>query len=228
MGFDLSRIRFDARKDFLGVVMQQGRVQLDADWNEWIAELARRLQAGTLDVLGGNAVPRVTPNGFLIQIATGGGLTIGPGRIYVDGLLAENHGKAPETWDPRLAELHGTAAVDYSDQPYYPEPPDLPDGGPHLVYVDVWQRDITPVEEPSLIEQAVGVDTTGRRQTVWQVKVLPNVGDITCTTPDDSIPGWPEIIAPSAARLSTRTGSPAAAFSSATMSSMIRMAWNRS
>jgi len=208
MGFDLSRIRFDARKDFLGVVMQQGRVQLDADWNEWVAELARRLQAGTLDALGGNAVPRITPNGFLIQSAAGGALTIGPGRIYVDGLLAENHGTAPETWDPHLAELHGSAAVDYTDQPYYHEPPELPGGGPHLVYVDVWQRDITPVEEPGLIEQAVGVDTTGRRQTVWQVKVLPNVGNITCATPDGNIPGWPEIIAPSAARLSTGTGTP--------------------
>lgn len=29
MSFDLSRIRFDVRRDFLGVVMQQGRVQLD-------------------------------------------------------------------------------------------------------------------------------------------------------------------------------------------------------
>jgi len=208
MSFDLSRIRFDARKDFLGVVMQQGRVQLDADWNEWVTELARRLQAGTLDTFGGNVVPRITPNGFLIQTTAGGGLTIGVGRIYVDGLLAENHGGAPEAWEPRLAELHGTTAVDYTAQPYYHEPPALPGGGPHLVYVDVWQRDITALQEPGLIEQAVGVDTTGRRQTVWQVKVLTNVGNMTCATPDGNIPGWPEIIAPSAARLSTDTGTP--------------------
>ena len=42
MSFDLSRIRFDHRKDFLGVIMQQGRVQLDADWNEWVTQLVRR------------------------------------------------------------------------------------------------------------------------------------------------------------------------------------------
>ena len=59
MSFDLSRIRFDVRRDFLGVVMQQGRVQLDADWNEWVAQLARRIQAGSLDTYGGNVVPRV-------------------------------------------------------------------------------------------------------------------------------------------------------------------------
>ena len=60
MSFDLSRIRFDVRRDFLGVVMQQGRVQLDADWNEWVAQLARRIQAGSLDTYGGNVVPRIT------------------------------------------------------------------------------------------------------------------------------------------------------------------------
>ncbi|WP_416138205.1 DUF6519 domain-containing protein [Halomonas sp. HK25] len=207
MSFDLSRIRFDAREDFLGVVMQQGRVQLDADWNEWVAQLARRLQAGTLDTFGGNVVPRITPDGFRIE-AAGGELSIGVGRIYVDGLLAENHGATPEVWEPRLAELTGTTALNYSAQPYYPDAPALPDGGPHLVYVDVWQRDVTALQVPDLVEKAVGVDTTGRRQTVWQVKLLENVGNVSCATPDEDIPGWPAIIAPSAARLSTATGTP--------------------
>ena len=208
MSFDLSRIRFDARRDFFGVVMQQGRVQLDADWNEWVAELARRLQAGTLDTFGGNVVPRITPDGFRIE-AAGGALTIGPGRIYVDGLLAENHGGTPDAWAPRLAELAGTAPLAYTAQPYYPDPPALPAGGPHLVYVDVWQRDITAIEDPGLIETAVGVDTTGRRQTVWQVKVLPNVGNATCASDDADIDGWLAATAPSAGRLSTDTGDPA-------------------
>jgi hypothetical protein len=207
MSFDLSRIRFDHRRDFLGVIMQQGRVQLDADWNEWVAEFARRLQAGTWDTLNGSVVPRTTPDGFLIE-AAGGGLSIGPGRIYVDGLLAENHGDTPAAWDPHLAEVTGTAALDYTNQPYYPDAPDLPGGGTHLVYIDVWQREITAIEDQDLVEPAVGVDTTGRLQTVWQVKVLEDVGDIDCTTPDDDIPGWREATAPSAARLSTTTGTP--------------------
>ncbi|WJN57310.1 DUF6519 domain-containing protein [Pseudomonas sp. SO81] len=207
MSFDLSRIRFDVRRDFLGVVMQQGRVQLDADWNEWVAQLARRIQAGALDTYGGNVVPRITPDGFRIE-AGGGSFTIGVGRIYVDGLLAENHGAAPNVWEPRLAELTGSTALNYANQPYYPNPPALPQGGPHLVYVDVWQRDVTAVEAPDLIEKAVGVDSTGRLQTVWQVKVLANVGDSTCATEDEEVPGWQALIAPSAARLSTGTGVP--------------------
>jgi hypothetical protein len=207
MSFDLSRIRFDAHRDFLGVVMQQGRVQLDADWNEWVAQVARRIQAGALDTFAGNVVPRITPDGFRIE-ADGGALRIGAGRIYVDGLLAENHGAAPDTWEPRLAELSGSLPLNYSAQPYYPNPPALPDGGPHLVYVDVWQRELSAVNMPDLVEKAVGVDTTGRLQTVWQVKVLADVGDISCATDDQDIPGWLDAIAPSAARLSTATGVP--------------------
>ena len=34
MNGDISRDTFDARKRYAGVVMQQGRVLLDADWNE--------------------------------------------------------------------------------------------------------------------------------------------------------------------------------------------------
>src|SRR4051795_13356626 len=117
MSFDCSRFTFNAWRDFLGVVMQQGRVQLDSDWNEFVAGLLRRIQAGSLDTFGGPMVPRVTPTGFLIE-ANAGRITIGVGRMYVDGLLAENHGKAPVTWDSKLAEQVGTLPLDYEEQSY--------------------------------------------------------------------------------------------------------------
>lgn len=201
MSFDSSRFTFDPWNDFLGVVMQQGRVQLDEDWNEWVAQEIRRLQAGTVDIIGPSAVPRATtPNGFNITASNNGKtnvLTIGRGRIYVDGLLAENHGlpfpsplkwtdgsaPAPAApvllWDPTLDELTGTGDTPYDQQPYYfagmaPPPPQTP--GPHLIYLDVWQREFTHLQYPDLIEKAVNVDTTERIQTVWQVKVLANTG----------------------------------------------------
>ena len=96
MSVDFSRFTFQPWKDYVGVVMQQGRVQLDADWNEWVAELARRLQAGTMDTLGpaeaGRAVvPSTTPSGFEIPPSPAT-CSIGVGRVYVDGILVENHG----------------------------------------------------------------------------------------------------------------------------------------
>src|SRR6478672_6321228 len=112
MGADLSRVRFDPLRDFSGVVLQQGRLLLDADFNEFVALLDRRLRAETIDLTsfgpdpnqaGESWVPRQTPDGFRVT-ASGGKLTIGRGRMYVDGLLAENHGTQTTGFDPLLSE----------------------------------------------------------------------------------------------------------------------------
>ena len=98
MSFDSSRFTFDPWNDFTGVVMQQGRVQLDSDWNEWLAELARRIRAGTLDTFGRAVVPLTTKAASRSPAQDASGnvtIGIGPGRMYVDGLLAENHGLPP-------------------------------------------------------------------------------------------------------------------------------------
>ena len=204
MSFDTSRFAFNPWHDFLGVVMQQGRVQLDADWNDLVSQMVRRLQAGSLDTYGAAVVPRTTPDGFRID-AVGGTLKIGVGRMYVDGLLAENHGTGTADWRRDLAELVGSDALDYTAQPYYPEAPELPAGGPHLVYLDVWRREVTALQHPELVEKAVGVDTTGRWQTVWQVKVLPRVSGAQCSTPDGEVLGWSAATRPSDGRLTTGT-----------------------
>ena len=202
MSGDYSRQRFEPAKHFSAVLMQQGRIQLDADWNEQGAILDRRWRAETTDLIGRCGVPKETPDGFKI-VAAGDTFTIGLGRIYVDGLLVENHGQGPVTFDQVLAELRGTTAAPYAQQPYFPNPPQLLPGR-HLVYLDVWQREVTALADPTLIEPAVGTDSTARLQTVWQVKVLPNIGEgVTSTTPDADIPGWSAVLQPSAGRLST-------------------------
>jgi hypothetical protein len=197
--------------------MQQGRVQLDSDWNEWLAELTRRIQAGTLDILGRAVYPATTPHAFEITALSSGStntLLIGPGRMYVDGLGAENHGNpAAAQWDPALGEMSDapqpplasatTDAVDYTQQPYMPPKTTLPPGnGPFLAYLDVWVRPVDYINDLNLIDSAVGVDSTGRLQTVWQVwlKDLSNSPGATCDSPID---GWPP--APSAGLLSTNT-----------------------
>ncbi len=225
MSFDSSRFTFNSWNDFSGVVMPQGRVQLDSDWNEWLAETARRIRAGTYDTLGPAVYPSTTPNAFLIT-PTGSAVSIGVGRMYVAGLLVENHGlptpnsggwippavtasATQPAWDPALDELVGTNPIDYTQQPYYPNvttiAPFPTTGGPFLIYLDVWLREITFLEYPDLIEKAVGVDTAGRLQTVWQVKWLDvsSAGSVTCTTPDSGIAPWESLIQPSAGRLTT-------------------------
>ena len=176
MGADFSRVRFNPLLDYAGVELEQGRVLLDADANELMAIVDRRLRALASDTLGRATVSSTTPDAFKITVA-GGTLQIGKGRLYVDGLLAENHGAAStdpakRVFDDLLGETSFADPIRYDAQPYLPNAPALPTDGRHLVYLDVWNREVTHLEQPDLIESAVGVDTSSRLQTVWQVRVL--------------------------------------------------------
>lgn len=206
MGGDYSKRTFDPKKDFSGVIMQQGRVQLDSDWNELIEIQDRRLRAETVDIMGRCVVPKETPGGFKIDISSRT-IIIGRGRIYVDGLLAENYGGGNQKFDAVLGEMCGSDSVSYYEQPYYPNLDKLKQGVSYLFYIDVWQREVTHLESPGLIEKAVNVDTTTRLQTVWQVKVhaLQAGSNVTCSTSDKDISGWDDLVRPSAGRLSTGT-----------------------
>jgi hypothetical protein len=55
---DFSRKTFDKKKHYSGVLMQQGRVQLDADWNEELDIGQYRTFTETKDVIGAAGVPR--------------------------------------------------------------------------------------------------------------------------------------------------------------------------
>ncbi|MBT9528188.1 MAG: right-handed parallel beta-helix repeat-containing protein [Rhizobacter sp.] len=211
MAADLSRIRHNPLLNYAGVLLQQGRVLLDADFNELVDVLDRRLRASASDVLGRATVSSTTPDAFRIT-SQAGSLRIGIGRLYVDGLLAENHGgpsddPAQKRFDPLLSEVSFPDPLTYATQPFLSAPPALPTAGVHLVYLDVWDREVTVLEEPGLSEVALGtVDTSARRQTVWQVRVLPDdAGAAGCATDDEDVPGWAAVTAPSVARLSTGT-----------------------
>jgi hypothetical protein len=179
MQADFSRITFDPAKHFSAVLLQQGRVQLDADANEQAAILLRQLRIAVADILGPAAAPAGAP-GFEIGLVDGKSaaddLAISPGRMYVDGILVEND-----------------AASTYWTQPdAFLDPDDPADALPgtgttSLVYLRVWERLITAVQDPSIREIALGdtgPDTAARARTVWQVAVTTDPAAL------DSFPGW--------------------------------------
>lgn len=215
MSGDYTRFTFDHKKNYAGVFKQQGRVSLDADWNEYIEIQDRRWRSETMDIIGPKdkglgIVTEATPDAFMVTPTGLGEFTIGNGRIYVDGIQVESHGHGNQEYRECLAELQGTENYSYSDQPYFPAPlpPNLTDeklppieGRSDLFYLHTWHREVTSFEDTDLREKALGgPDTTTRQQTVWQVKVLPDSGEHDC---DDEIEKWNEIIAPSAGRLTT-------------------------
>lgn len=167
---DFSRDTFDPKNHFARVLMQQGRVQTDADWNEQGAQVEYRVETEGADVIGACGAP-IHEAGFAIT-SDGNTLYISAGRMYVDGILVENE----------------TDALDYFDQPDLPNfyLPDLPDPRDitrllqnaklttGIAYLDVWQRHMSALDVPQIREVALGgPDTTTRAKVVWQVKVLP-------------------------------------------------------
>jgi hypothetical protein len=184
---DFTRVTFDRKKHYTGVLKQQGRVDLDADWNEYVEMQAYLDQTDLQDVIGPCGVPK-SGGGFKIGATPGGELTISPGHFYVNGILCELD-----------------AATNYSEQPDYSATALTPaDGRTDLVYLDVWQRHITAIEDPEIREKALGgPDTATRVQTVWQVKMLEGETGASYTC-QDTFPGWNKVTADSQARLSTQ------------------------
>ena len=86
---DFSRYTFDPSKHFSSVLMQQGRVTLDADHNEQSAILLHYMRTLARDLIGPYAAP-VEHAGFELRVDKDGGFSISRGRMYVDGILVEN------------------------------------------------------------------------------------------------------------------------------------------
>jgi hypothetical protein len=215
MGGDYTRFTFDPVKGFSGALKQQGRVSLDSNANEFEEILDRRDRAETYDTFGQAVYPLTTPDAFKIAVGAGGELTIGQGRMYVDGILSECFGDmidpANTNFDEHMNDLVGKDPLFYTKQPFFYTKPPFPDlsatpGVINLVYLDVWQREVTVFEDYALREIALnGPDTDTRVQTAWQVKVMGDPVDDNCAAPSAA---WTALIAPSTGRL-TATATPA-------------------
>jgi uncharacterized protein DUF6519 len=216
MAGDYTRLTFDPRLDRAMVLEQQGRVHLDADWNELVAILERRLRVETYDFAGPAVVPASEPDSFKL-VVQGGKLFVTRGRIYVDGLLAENHGEGQVDYEPVWGESIGSDLTPLEDEPYLGSAKLGAQlhkqllSGPELAYLDVWQRELTVVEDPSVLEPALGVDTCTRVQTIWQIRGLkldkkaPGCGDDWSKYEE-----WVQETAPSAGRLTVQANQPPA------------------
>lgn len=206
---DYTRLTFDPLRDRAMVLEQQGRVHLDADFNELVAILERRLRVETRDFAGAAVIPATLPESFQIKLS-GTEITIAPGRMYVDGLLAENHGSGSTVYDPVWGEPGYEGPTKLSEQPY--GTPDLVPAIEQalleagvLVYLDVWQRERTAAEEASIVESALGVDTCTRVQTVWQVRLLAlEQAGMTCASEWSTYAPWQATTRPSMGRLSSK------------------------
>jgi hypothetical protein len=87
---DFTRFSDQPGRAYAGVLMQQGRVTLDADWNEQFDVQDRRWRLQTIDTIGRACAPADNAGFALTPTPDGSDLVIGPGRLYLDGILVEN------------------------------------------------------------------------------------------------------------------------------------------
>jgi hypothetical protein len=152
MKTQISRDTFQPSRHYSGVQLQQGRMIVDADWNE-LSDIGRTRLEGAL----GDAVVSGAPRSGGVRLAlSGGNLSLLPGRLYVEGVPAVLEGPA--------------GGVAPTAQPDYPNAPALPAGDLRF-YADVWERSVSALEDPELMDPGLhGADTAARSQTMLQVK----------------------------------------------------------
>src|SRR4051812_23793075 len=86
---DFTRDTFNIKNRFSRVLMQQGRVTLDSDYNEQVDILLHYMRTLARDLIGPYAAPAEAP-GFKLGVVDKKELMISAGRYYVDGILVEN------------------------------------------------------------------------------------------------------------------------------------------
>ncbi len=170
MKADLSRDSYHRQHGYARVLMQQGRILLDADWNEQVAILLEQTRMLAADLIGPHGGPddgfKITCNDDLLC-----DFEIGWGRYYVEGiaceLLHEQHCPPQYTPEP----------IRYTTQPDYPvaegDKAELKPGGRYLVYLDAWERHMNHLQADGIRELALGgPDTATRAKIICQVKAV--------------------------------------------------------
>lgn len=155
MTADISRDRRPnaLARGYSGLVMQQGRLSTDSDWNEAFAIARHRQEAGHATTFGPSGTSKPAP-GFAIS-ASAGGFTIAAGTYWVNGQPVNNPAALTHDAQP------GQAAF----------PAGIANGAEVLIALETWNDTITPLDDPRIAEPALGgVDTAWREVTRWRVR----------------------------------------------------------
>ncbi|MEM6468157.1 MAG: DUF6519 domain-containing protein [Planctomycetota bacterium] len=170
---DFSRDSHNQSKQYSRVLMQQGRVQLDADWNEQAALLLQAHRQSLADQMGGHGTwtdedRTEDATAFRVSLDADGDLVIGDGHYYVAGVRCFNESPF---------KIKGDTAAHFAAEALLAQE----DNQVCLIYLDVWERFVSHLEDNAIREVALGgADSSGRTQITWQVKginITPIDGD---------------------------------------------------
>jgi uncharacterized protein DUF6519 len=164
---DRARVSYDPGRHWRGVINQQGRVTLEADWNEAAAIAAESERAQLVDVVGPSGTP---DDGYRVDVAGSGDLTIRHGTMYVGGERM--------TLDADLDYADQPDWVDNAGDPLWTEPA-APDGE-EAVWLYLREQEVGAVEDPALLDVALGGPDTSERLRIVQRVVRSATGETSC------------------------------------------------
>ncbi|MBZ4373773.1 hypothetical protein [Corallococcus sp. AS-1-6] len=198
----ISADTFRPLKRHIGVRLQQGVPIVDADWNEH-EDIQRFELRAYLKWFVGDGIPEGTDafrvvgqglaNDFLISAGTPPTvLATDPvehalrdiGRLLIDGrdiLLDADlrfRQQALHVSQPGASTLAATLGV-----PTVPELASI--NGDLLIYVDVWDRLLTPAEDPSLVFPGLGTESCARFKREWVIRARASTTVPQLTSPAD-------------------------------------------
>jgi Family of unknown function (DUF6519) len=177
MPSDRTRTSDDLRERYKAVVMQQGRVTLDRDWNALQDIVEGQIAANALDEIGAFGTP---DGGFAISVPDPSysaqafsshsahqlwDFLIAPGTMYVGGqrvVLPVSHGNPwsyfnqPDWIGPAAPTTFSAASRSGSTNEY--------------IYLHAYEQEVGAVEDADLLDVALGgPDTTARVRLMWRV-----------------------------------------------------------
>jgi hypothetical protein len=165
MGSDRARGSYDPKQQYRSVVMQQGRVTLEDDWNESQQIFGEQIRAEALDWVG----PAGTPDdGYKIVLTDTPtqppyDFFVRSGTMYVGGMRAElldpvQYSNQPDwqdegSGDPEWVSLDSLAQAPPTNE---------------YIYLLLREQEVSAVEDPDLKDIALGGPDTAQRTRILQ------------------------------------------------------------
>ena len=115
-------------------------------------------------------------------IIGGDGTPEGAGRCLVDGRDAVHEGRLAYASQPLYA--NDALAAEWGVPVVAPLAPPSTGSRVDLIYLDVWDREVTAAEDDSLVNPMIGVESSVRLRREWAVRVRP--GSLAVPAPNDS------------------------------------------
>lgn len=190
MGSDRARISYDKTQQYRAVVAQQGRVTLEADWNESQQIASEELREETLDFVGSSGTP---DNGYEVidykvidpkKPSQPFDFATRAGTMYVGGVRAFS--TKPIEYSNQLDWLDRVGDRDWVD-------PSNTASASELVYLLLREQEVSAVEDSALLEKALGGPDTTQRLRLIQHIVRLKTNSANCSSGlDEAIEIWRE------------------------------------